>query len=80
MPTYVYEVIRKDGKPGKTFEVMQPLTDPPLTRDPKTGKPVRRIIAAPHTPKFRYDRTVKHFEKEDRKREEMKQRAVQKKS
>lgn len=47
MPTYVYEVIREDGTPGETFEVMQPISAPPLTAHPETGELVRRIIQPP---------------------------------
>ena len=44
MPTYVYEVIRKDGQPGEQFEVDQPIKDPALTKHPETGEPVQRVI------------------------------------
>lgn len=44
MPTYVYEVIRPDGSPGEQFEVVQPISEPPLTQHPQTGEPVRRVI------------------------------------
>jgi predicted nucleic acid-binding Zn ribbon protein len=46
MTTYVYETVPK--KPGKTpcrFEVRQSMHDAPLTKHPKTGAPVRRVIA-----------------------------------
>jgi len=45
MATYVYETIPKSSK-GKVcrFEVEQKMSDPPLTTDPKTGLPVRRVI------------------------------------
>jgi putative FmdB family regulatory protein len=39
MPTYVYR--REDGT---QFEVFQNITDAPLTEDPETGQPVRRVI------------------------------------
>lgn len=39
MPTYVYR--REDGT---VFEVFQNITDAPLTEDPETGQPVRRVI------------------------------------
>lgn len=48
MPTYVYTVINKDGSDGERFEVVQKMTDPPLTRHPETGRPVRRVILAPY--------------------------------
>ena len=45
MPIYVYEVMRDDGVDGETFEVFQRMADPPLTKHPETGLPVRRIPA-----------------------------------
>jgi predicted nucleic acid-binding Zn ribbon protein len=45
MITYVYETI--PGKPGEKarhFEIKQDMNDAPLTRHPKTGKPIRRVI------------------------------------
>jgi hypothetical protein len=49
MPLYVYQVIEPDGTDGEIFEVMQRMSDPPLDAHPETGKPVRRLIAAPNT-------------------------------
>ncbi|MBL49947.1 MAG: hypothetical protein CMP28_13500 [Roseibacillus sp.] len=45
MATYVYETIPEtsDEKPRR-FEVQQKMTDPPLTHDPDSGLPVKRII------------------------------------
>lgn len=40
MPTYEYK--REDGS---TFEVLQQMSDDPLTKCPTTGQPVRRIIS-----------------------------------
>jgi hypothetical protein len=48
MPFYVYEEILPDGTLGNTFEVMQRMTDAPLTRHPQTGNPVRKVITAPN--------------------------------
>lgn len=49
MPTYVYEVLGKDGKPtGETFEVVQSMKEDALTKQPDTGKPCRRAIVAPN--------------------------------
>jgi predicted nucleic acid-binding Zn ribbon protein len=49
MPTYVYEVLDKKGKPtGRTFEHMQSIKADPLTKDPETGEPVRRAIVTPN--------------------------------
>lgn len=44
MPVYVYEVVRPDGSGGEQFEVVQPITEKPLTVHPETGEPVRRVI------------------------------------
>jgi hypothetical protein len=49
MPTYVYEILTKDGKPtGKHFEVVQSIKAEALTKHPETGAPVRRAIVAPN--------------------------------
>jgi putative FmdB family regulatory protein len=37
-----YEYRRPDGT---TFEVMQKMSDEPLTRDPETGEPVERVFS-----------------------------------
>jgi len=47
MPTYVYEVVQQDGTGGETFEVVQRISEKPLTKHPETGVPVRRVIQAP---------------------------------
>lgn len=48
MPTYVYQVIADDGAEGEVFEVVQRMTDSPLTTHPETGRPVRRVITPPN--------------------------------
>ena len=46
MATYVYETIpSKDGELPVQFEIQHSMKDSPLTRHPKTGQPVRRIIS-----------------------------------
>jgi hypothetical protein len=50
MPTYIYQVINDDGSDGETFEIVQKMNDPPLTRHPETGKPVRRVFTPPIIP------------------------------
>lgn len=46
MATYVYETIPADpAGPRRRFEVQQSMKDAPLTRDPETGEPVRRVIS-----------------------------------
>lgn len=42
MPTYLYETT--DDGPAKMFEVQQSIKEPALTRDPESGRPVRRVI------------------------------------
>jgi predicted nucleic acid-binding Zn ribbon protein len=42
MPTYIYETTDA-AKPVRNFEVKQSLHDDPLTADPVTGEPARRI-------------------------------------
>lgn len=42
MPTYDYEC----GSCGHRFEVFQSMSDEPIKRCPKCGKPVRRLIGA----------------------------------
>jgi len=45
MATYVYETIPdKPNQEPRRFEVEQKMSDPPLTKDPTTGEPVRRVI------------------------------------
>lgn len=48
MPLYVYQVIEPDGTEGEVFEVIQRMSDPPLETHPESGKPVRRLLAAPN--------------------------------
>lgn len=49
MPTYVYEILNDKGDPtGETFELVQSMKDAALTKEPKTGRPVRRAIVAPN--------------------------------
>ena len=47
MPTYVYEVITEDGSPGERFEIVQAMSDDPLTEHPETGEPVQRVFLPP---------------------------------
>lgn len=50
MPTYVYAVINDDDSDGEMFEVVQPMSEDPLTEHPETGVPVRRVIQPPYIP------------------------------
>ena len=46
MATYIYETVPDSpGEPVRRFEIRQSMKDAPLTREPETGKPVRRVIA-----------------------------------
>ena len=44
MPTYVYEVINEDGSGGDRFEVVEKMSDDPMTSHPESGEPVRRVF------------------------------------
>ena len=45
MPTYIYKKKKKKkGQKPKRFEVVQKMKDKPLTKHPKTGEPVERVI------------------------------------
>ena len=45
MATYIYETIpQKKGEKPRQFEFVQSMHDAPLTHDPETGQPVRRVI------------------------------------
>ena len=67
MPIYTYVAILKNGREGKPFEIRQKISDPPLSRHPKTGKPVRRVLLPFNSPKGRYDKAVKQLAAEDSK-------------
>jgi len=46
MATYIYETVPDSPEvPVRRFEVKQSMNDAPLTHDPKSGQPVRRIIS-----------------------------------
>jgi hypothetical protein len=44
-------VIEDDGSDGDTFEILQAMSDEPLTHHPETGSPVRRLIGVPNAPR-----------------------------
>ena len=45
MPTYIYQTIPEDSRQEPhQFEVIQRMTDSPLTHDPVSGDPVRRVV------------------------------------
>jgi predicted nucleic acid-binding Zn ribbon protein len=70
MSRYVYEVINEDGQPGERFELVQPMTDPPLTVHPETGQKVRRVFLptwiAGKTAPMRTDRALADDKKLER--------------
>jgi predicted nucleic acid-binding Zn ribbon protein len=46
MATYIYETVPESTEiPARRFEVRQSMLDAPLTHDPETGQPVRRVIS-----------------------------------
>jgi predicted nucleic acid-binding Zn ribbon protein len=46
MATYIYETVPDSAEiPPRRFEVRQSMLDAPLTHDPETGQPVRRVIS-----------------------------------
>lgn len=45
MPIYEYEILSQDGSPKGIFETTQKMSEPPLTRHPVTGEPLRRILS-----------------------------------
>ena len=47
MPLYVYQIIEADGSEGEVFEVLQRISDPPLTVHPENGKPVVKRLSTP---------------------------------
>ena len=49
MPIYVYEPDTDDDS-GERFEFFQRMDDPPLTRHPETGQPIRRVVTTPYVP------------------------------
>lgn len=59
MPLYVYEEVLPDGTAGESFEVLQGMSDPPLTAHPETGVPVRRVFGTPNAPKGWIDSQAK---------------------
>lgn len=50
MPLYVYQVVTDDGS-GEVFEVLQGMSEPPLTAHPETGAAVKRVFGTPNAPR-----------------------------
>ena len=52
MPLYVYEVVLPDGSGGDQFEVLQKMSDEPLTAHPVTGaRRSAELIGEPNAPR-----------------------------
>ena len=49
MPLYVYELATDEPDPPR-FEFLQKMSDPPFTRHPETGQPIRRVYATASVP------------------------------
>ena len=52
MPLYEYEIVEGPDE-GKVFEIIQPLSEGPLTTHPETGAKVRKIMSVPGPPQFK---------------------------
>ena len=50
MITYVYETLPRPGKKPRRYELQQSIKDPPLTRHPETGEPIRRCVVLASDP------------------------------
>jgi predicted nucleic acid-binding Zn ribbon protein len=45
MTTYVYETIpQKAGEKPRYHEIRQRMSEPPLTKHPDSGEPIRRVV------------------------------------
>ncbi len=78
MPIYVYEVILpeepdEDGEmpEPQVFEVMQSMSDEPLTKHPTSGLPVRRVITAPSIMGQYSDHKMSQSVKDDKKLDQL---------
>lgn len=50
MPIYHYQVVTDDDS-GEIFEVIQSMSEPPLTAHPESGLPVKRVFTVANAPK-----------------------------
>jgi hypothetical protein len=71
MPVYVYEELRSDGQPGETFEFLQGIHEPALTKHPQTGVPIRRKVTAPFSPPKPFGKHDKKEQLSDRNLEKL---------
>jgi hypothetical protein len=58
MPLYLYQVVT-DADDGEVFEVLQGMSEPPLTKHPETGQEVQRIFGTPNAPRTWTDQHAK---------------------
>ena len=71
MPLYSYEIIHDDGSPGEIIEIMQRMSDAPLTKHPDTGARVKRLISAPSIAGKHTDRAVKNMLSDNKRLEQL---------
>jgi hypothetical protein len=64
-------VINEQGQPGERFEVVQKMTDEPLTTHPETGQPVRRVFMPFSIPSPTSEMKAERALKDDSKLEKM---------
>jgi len=67
VPIYVYEVLDDAGEPIDSFELLQRISDPPLTAHPETGRPVRRVIQPPFIGGIWSDHAMHQSTRDDKK-------------
>jgi len=48
MPTYMYQIIRKDGSEGEILEFTHRMSDPTLREHPDTGEKMVRVFQVPN--------------------------------
>ncbi len=51
MPLYLYQVVTDDDSEGEVFEVLQSMSEAPLTHHPESGAKVVRIFGTPNAPR-----------------------------
>ena len=71
MPLYSYEVIGEDGAPGEIIELLQGMDDPPLTRHPETGTPIRRLIPSARVAGKNTDRAINSTLRDNKRLEQL---------
>lgn len=46
MAVYEYEILNPDGTARGVLEIEQKMSEPPLSRHPETGEPLRRVLSS----------------------------------